>query len=361
MLLNKKITDMKTIITIIISTVAVSCFAQKNTSQLFSYLYKPADVNSCYQATPQLAVTVKKEQSLLVSTNNGTTWDDFTLSLPPNIQIGTTYVKNGGMYLGTADGKMYYNNNVPNSNWELQTIEGKTSEYGITVIAEGKSAMYATVYHEGIYKKVNGTNIWKPIHNELEDKTFYGVIETADGAILVGNNSGIFRTENEGKTWEHVYTKSWAHTFVSGSGILFANNSQGLLRSTDEGKTWEVSLNDEGGYYKTKYIDGYFVAMRIAGTWRTGTKDNQWVNISKDGGNTWQLMNTGNPADTNINDLNKIGDYLISARKTGVSRSKDLGKTWQLLLTPEDNKGMMQFELQQSGDTIFAIIKMGGC
>lgn len=352
---------MKTTISIILSAIAVSGFTQNNTSQLFGYLNsKPADLNSCYQATPLVPLTVKKEQVLFMSTNGGTTWDDLSASLPEGIQVGASFIKNGEMYLGTYDGKIYYKN-VTTDIWESQTIEGKTNESGVTVIAEGKDAMYITIYHEGIYKKVNGSNVWKPIHGELADKTFYGVVETSDGAVLVGTNSGIYLLDAEGKTWQHVYNKSWAHTFVTGSGILLANNSQGLIRSKDGGKSWDLSLDDEGGFYNNKIIDGYFVAIRTSTRNPNHSGKNYWVNISTDGGSTWHVMDSGNPSDHKIDDVIKMGDYWISARRTGVSRSKDMGKTWQLIMSPEDDQEMMRFDLHQSGETLFAIIKLGGC
>lgn len=352
---------MKAIITIQLFAIAITGFAQNTSSQLFSYLnYKPVELNSCYQATPLVPLTVNKEQVLLMSTNGGTTWDDLSTSLPKGIQVGASFIKNGEMYLGTYDGKIYYKN-MSMDTWETQTVEGKTNESGVTVIAEGKDAMYITVYHEGIYKKLHGSNIWKPIHGELNDKTFYGVVETSDGGVLVGTDSGIYLLEAGGKTWQHVYNQSWAHTFVSGSGILLANNSQGLIRSADGGKNWEVSLDDEGGFYNNKIIDGYFVAIRTAGRYPAHYGKNYWVNISTDGGDNWHMMDSGKPSDNKIDDILKMGNYWISARRTGVSRSTDLGKTWQLILSPEDDQAMIRFDLHQSGETLFAIVKQGGC
>ncbi len=320
----------------------------------------PVDNNSCYSASPAIPKTLNEGQILFSSEDGGTTWNDLTNQLPADIQINSSYTKNGEMYLGTYDGKLYHSKNPSTGDWRLQELENQEVFHAVTQITEGKLGLYATVYHQGVYKHISGTHQWKNLNKNLPDKSVYSSAEAPDGSILVVGDLGVFRTTNEGFTWEHVYNDGWVNSIMVCSNNIICNNEFGLMYSTDYGKSWDISLSDQGGHYKTIVVDGYAVAIRIAGP-STGLSNNQWVQLSTNAGRTWQWMDPGKPQDTRITDIAKIGDQLFTSRKAGISRSIDMGKNWQLILAPNMLDGLIQFEMVVSNSTLFVIVKQGGC
>jgi photosystem II stability/assembly factor-like uncharacterized protein len=340
----------------------ISCFAQNSSNFLLANLNPPADINSCYKATPALVMQAKPSQLFFQSTDNGTTWIDLSIGLPDKIDISNTFVKDNKAYIGTRDGKLYCNTNLQTSNWEVQHLEGKDPGGFISGIYDGKSGIYACVIEHGFYRQVEGTDHWKPMHTNLADKNVHAVLETPDGTIWVGCSSGIYQSTDDGNTWNHSYAKGWINGLTYGSKVILANCSDGILRSADNGEHWTCVVNDVAAYYKITVIGEYFIAFREAGPWQSATEYKQSLLLSNDAGNTWQNAAVHQPGGSLIYDLEKVGDYLYASREAGISRSNDLGKTWQLLLAPPaGNTNNAMFQIITSGTQLFAFIRQGGC
>jgi len=352
---------MRHIVILFLSILTTTCFAQTNISSLFNFLNRPVDVTSCYKPTPGVVLHAESGETLFQSTDGGTTWQSLGQELPENLKVSTAFVKEEEIYLGTMDGKFYRGYGPEPLHWDLQEMEGKTSTGPVFGVYAEKSGIYARTYNEGFYRLVPGTNYWKPMHQNLEDKSVYSVVETAEGTLMVASPKGIYESANDGKTWKSIYSDSWVNNLIYKNNTIIANSPQGLIRSDDHGKEWNCVLHDEGGHYNLRVIDGYFVAIRVAGPWNTASQHPASVIVSMDGGNTWHCMATGKPDDTRIYDLVKVGDYLFSSRNGGISRSFDMGKTWQLLITPPVDNDRMIFELMTSGSTLFAYLRENGC
>ena len=347
---------MKNLGILLLCILTTSCFAQNSTTSLFGSFNQPIDITSCYKPTPAIVLHAQPEQILFQSTDGGTTWIDLSKGLPAGTDANAIFAKNGEVYLGTRDGKLYHSIDPQSASWEQQNLEGRSTDGFINGIFTGNSGIYACFLQEGFYRQISGTNNWKPMHENLEDKEVYAAMETTNGTLFVGCSTGIYRSIDEGKTWKQVYSKGWVNALTYSPMGLLANDADGLIRSIDNGDNWNSALPDMAAHYKTSVIDGYLVAIRQT--------SNPLVTVSDDGGRTWKPMNTGNPADKQIFDLEKMGDYLFSSRQGGISRSNDLGKSWQLLLTPPANNNdnnFKVFELVTSGTTLFALMRQGGC
>ncbi len=304
------------------------------------------------------------------SVDGGQTWQDVSAGLPENIEVGGVYDVDGNVYLG-ANGGLYHSTNPPSVEaWEKEVFVGDR----ITHLFSGKTGLYAGIYDHGLFQKIPGTSVWKPMHGALKDKTVRTVFEAADGAIFVGCDSGIFKTVDGGESWKQVFSEVYINSFTAAGDVLICGTFKGLLRSTDAGEHWDWVLTEDGNVQKTERIGGLIVAItRGAGTWQEVAEDPEGManrlRASADGGKTWQRIDEqlssarlrsnlgGNLAPVWIvNDIKQAGDYLFCSLDTGIFRSSDLGQTWELVFP---SYGMKLLQLAVSGKEIYAVSVIG--
>jgi photosystem II stability/assembly factor-like uncharacterized protein len=204
------------------------------------------------------------------------------------------------------------------------------------------------------------------------------VFETAGGAVFIGTDRGLFKTDDNGKTWKHVYSGGWAGNFAESDGILLSTSIRRIIRSTDNGENW--ALVGEGGVtWDVKQIKGGFAAISSS-----STSDTRTLRTSCDGGKTWQPpsdrviragTDAGHPDKVFIESLWRtwndrprvqafqtsiiqVGENFFAVHPGGIFKSSDKGKTWKFLLPSVDGK---VFNVLVSGNVIYAIPSKGGC
>lgn len=243
----------------------------------------------------------------------------------------------------------------------------------ITSISPGRNGSYFSSYGSGIFQEMPGTGIWIPLHNNLKDKTIRTVLETPDGTLLVGCDSGIFKSADGGKTWKQVYNGGMVVNIVTSGNVLIGGGHRGVLRSTDGGEHWESVLNENIMAKNTGLIQDRFVTI-------FGTEDPTKISpegitnrlrVSPDGGKTWQRMEQVQlPVEgmydmderlsqtRDIYDIVQVGEYLFCSFDTGIYRSADQGKTWELVFASTEKRVLSNMTV--SGNVIYAVMG-GGC
>ncbi len=299
------------------------------------------------------------------SADGGQTWQDVSEGLPVNLTVSRVYADEGKILL--SNDKALYRSDVSSIApvWE----DALYFEVGISGFFSGKVGPYFTSYEHGFFKNIPGTNVLIPLHNGLKDKTVRAGLETSDGAILIGCESGIFKSTDEGNTWKQVFFEFGVNSFAEAAGVLICATAKGLLRSTDGGENWERVLSGDGSAWGTAYLNGRFVAItQGAGKW--GDDSPNQLRMSADGGKTWQRMDenlfstqllynrevSDLPAGM-INDLKQVGKYLFCSTNDGIFRTSDWGKNWEPVFT---DSGLKMLQLIVSGNVIYAI-KVVGC
>jgi photosystem II stability/assembly factor-like uncharacterized protein len=206
----------------------------------------------------------------------------------------------------------------------------------------------------------------------LKDKSVRTIFETTDGAVLVGCDSGIYKSTDGCKTWKQVFDGGMILDIVAAKGVLISNGYQGIQRSTDGGEHWENVLNENILVKKSGRIGNRFYAIM-------GTEDprkvipegiTSRVRVSSDGGKTWQRIDASPlPVEgmyrmdarlTDVRDaydLVQAGEYLFGSFDTGVYRSTDQGMTWEQVFS---SNGKTSFKVVVSGKMIYAVM-VGGC
>ncbi len=301
------------------------------------------------------------------SSDGGLTWQDVSAGLPKELGIGCIFAAGGKIFLGSESGLYHTRTGAATPIWENEFFLDKR----ITDIFPGSTGLYTSSYGRGFYKEIQGSNIWIPMHHNLPDNTVLTVLETTDGMLFVGCESGIFKSANDGKTWKQVYDKGQVVSLVVSDGVMVGGGSNGLLRSTDGGENWLSVVTEDGSFRKTGIMQGGFFAIsngkQVIGDPKSRANR---MRTSTDGGKTWQRIDEhlsalryiyGKDKQLSsvqfINDAEQTDGNLFCSLDAGVYRSADQGKTWKLVL-PASRK--MSFNLAISGKMIYAVIA-GGC
>ena len=173
---------------------------------------------------------------------------------------------------------------------------------------------------------------------------------------LIGSAAGgVWKTTDAGDTWSHTTDQLpnlATTTLAMSQGVIYAGtgelvggsigvNGMGIFRSTDEGDTWEAlpSTKNDLRFTNVNRIivnpddPSHIVAATSAyNRNRAQFSDQQqtWIVYSKDGGETWQTALNGPGAITQvIASANNFDIQYAGYTGDGVWKSTDGGQTWQ--------------------------------
>lgn len=206
-----------------------------------------------------------------------------------------------------------------------------------------------------------------------------GVIMTAQGCSIsfrTGGalDGGAFRSNDGGTTWTHVAD---AGTTAKGkpiridnlnvefirldpttsSTVYLSSRGAGLYRSDDSGDRW-TKTGLSSGTYTALAIDPTVPSILYAAAGGVITK-------SSDGGATWTPIYVESKPDRFVTDLAikpTDSSVLLAATNRGdILLSRDYGNTWQLLssLTPVDHISQLLFP-PTNGTTVYALTRTNG-
>jgi hypothetical protein len=215
----------------------------------------------------------------------------------------------------------------------------------------------------GVYEWDVTLETWTLISSsepKLKNVTALGVYATSTFVYLFAGtaNSGLFRSINNGTTWEAIDAglttqEIQSLTLNSQNGSVFVGTAKsGVFRSLDQGNTWEpisAGLTDlEVQSLAMQKSQGVLLASTKSGIFRATDNGNnstetQWEHTNRG------LTNNSVRSLASLRSNNAL--YLFAATRAGVFRSKDQGTNWEpvnqglkstevqaLLVNPEDSK-----------------------
>lgn len=243
----------------------------------------------------------------------------------------------------------------------------------VTGVAGKPNLFYFGATGGGVWRTTDGGRTWENISDGFFGGSI-GAIEVApsdNNVIYVGGGectvrgnvsagSGMWKTEDAGRTWKSVGLKNSRHiprirvhptnadvAYAAVLGDLFkASDERGLYRTKDGGKTWQrIHFVDENVGAVDVCLDPTNPRIIYASFWRVrrtpyslssgGAGSSLWK--STDGGDSWTEItrNEGMPQDTigiigvSVSPAKPDRVYAIVESQTGgVFRSDDGGKTW---------------------------------
>jgi len=286
------------------------------------------------------------------SSDDGQSWQDVSSGLPAKIAVGRVFADGNQVYLASESGLYYRSAALVAPVWAKEFFPDDK----ITNIFPGQNGLYASIYSSGFFKGLPGTGIWMSMHDALKDKTVRSVLETPEGIVFVGCESGLYKSADSGNSWKQVFAETEINSLAMSGDVLVCGITGGMLRSTDGGEHWDRVMTGQGSAYGTKRIEGGFITIADGGRWQDG-KPNKLF-ISTDEGKTWKRIDTGLPLVRDIQDIVQAGNYLFCSTDAGIFRTADSGKTWELVRASTDENET--FNLAVSGRIVYAV-RVFGC
>jgi hypothetical protein len=146
--------------------------------------------------------------------------------------------------------------------------------------------------------------------------------------------------------------------FTISDGIIIAGSIAGIFRSADDGKSWE----------RTLYGDLEARQIRVTGSGLLGLLEqdpavkgvrNTGLYLSADNGLTW--LPFGTPPPGAIYDMDIMGNYIYVVASTGMFRSDDMGAHWKPV-NPATTKSDIFTNLISTGSDLYLLVSNnGGC
>jgi photosystem II stability/assembly factor-like uncharacterized protein len=242
----------------------------------------------------------------------------------------------------------------------------------LDVVEKSPWIIYAAIGPSGVWKSENNGITWAPVF-ERENTVSVGDIAvcqiqpdivwvgtgeaTARNSVTIGD--GVYKSRDEGKTWEHKGLAETRHisriiphpqdpdtVFVAAQGHLWGpNKERGVYKTTDGGLTWtqvlyvnpntgiaDLAIDPENGdiLYAAAWDFQRFPFYFYSGGPGSG------LYRSMDGGDTWERLVKDLPEGT----LGRIGIAvsrsnpdvvyaLIEHEDAGIWRSQDKGDSWE--------------------------------
>ncbi|MEQ1643500.1 MAG: sialidase family protein, partial [Pyrinomonadaceae bacterium] len=262
------------------------------------------------------------------------------------------------------------------------TMGGRVND--IEVPIQDPKVIYAAMASAGILKSVNGGTTWETLFDKEAVATIGDVAVAPSNPQIVwagsgeSNNrqssswgNGVYKSMDAGKTWKNmglektlaiarvvIHPTNPDVVWVAATGNLWgASPERGVYKTTDGGKTWAhvLKVNDDTGATEL-VIDHQSPSVLYAAMYQrrrtvfgfNGSGAHSALYKSVDGGDTWKMVTTGMPYNTenaptprpeNLLETGRISIAVyrkntdivyvtVEHANGGVYRSTDKGETW---------------------------------
>ena len=236
----------------------------------------------------------------------------------------------GTLYVAAGNGLMRVTEQ--GERWKILTGSDVTELLDVAVDRNAPGTVYFT-HSAGIRVTHDGGATWGDASAGLHRKYSQAIRVDAQrsGVLIAGNEEGIFRSEDGGKSWKLAGASGYQVLHVEQSPHdachwLAATEGGGLFASTDCGVTFESNGNLGVGRNISDIAFDPAAPNRIAvAGWGIG------LALSEDRGKTWEFRNTGLPSNSVWSvafDPAAPGLIYASVHEEALYRSQDYGRTW---------------------------------
>ena len=226
-----------------------------------------------------------------------------------------------------------------------------------------------------LFKIDKKTLNYKLVYNETNEKAFYDSMQFWDdkNGIAVGdpteNCMSIVLTKDGGNSWEKIaceylpLSTEGEAAFAASNTNISLGNQKGFIATG--GKEANVLVGSEYGKswkkYKTPIIQGEKMtgifsmdnlsvdtAIIAGGDWSAKQKINKAMAITKDGGNSWQLIEN-NPGYISCVQFIPKTKTLVACSTTGIYYSNNLAESWKKF----SKESYYSFRISKNGEYLY--------
>jgi photosystem II stability/assembly factor-like uncharacterized protein len=278
------------------------------------------------QTTPSTLYAASSQQGVFKTTDAGVSWEEsntglyipFVMSLVSD--NGTPAVVHVASYSGYSRcddvGRLW---------WDFAAL---LPVRDMSIFLTSPSVLYAAAGSYGVYYSKNGGDSWMRFQGPADRDISCVVVDPISGStILVGTDSGVFRSTSLGQSWTQASTDLTNERIrcltidSTAPSIIYAGTDSGIFCSNDLGDSWKKTSDAPlvGSIAVDPHSPTTVYAAGLAG-----------VNRSIDRGVTWELCSdplmirgvTAVTVDT------EKASTVYAGTTEGVFRSEDGGKTW---------------------------------
>jgi hypothetical protein len=138
------------------------------------------------------------------------------------------------------------------------------------VIANGENILVST-YHDGVYRSVDGGISWVQVSDLGQNLVSKFSRSTIDAnklmAAVCSGNKGIWISLDDGATWHQARYSSYPHYAITwgGAETWYASETYKILRTQDDGATWETVYTWEkrADIFNNRYPDSNDISVGI--------------------------------------------------------------------------------------------------
>ncbi len=294
-----------------------------------------------------------------------TALDSLTISSIDTFAVGSsiramTVVDDQTVWFAGSGGMFGYTENGGQT-WTIDSIKMDTFVPHFRSIAVTDSAVHLLCIGSPalLYRSTNKGESWDVVYWEAHPSAFYDAMKFWDNqyGIAMGDPTdgclSVIRTEDGGKSWTKVpcegipdATEGEAAFAASNSNIALAGNMAWMVsggararvyKSADRGQTWQVfdTPIKEGGQMTGIYTAAFLNEQEgiiFGGDWNDMPSNTNNKAITKDGGQTWQLIADGEEPGyrSQVRYIPGTGGKgLIACGIPGISYSLNGGENWE--------------------------------
>lgn len=191
----------------------------------------------------------------------------------------------------------------------------------VTLLARGNT-LFAGTYLGGVFRSTNDGNGWVEAKSGLGDRWITSLAAN-DEYIFAGSfGGGVFRSADNATTWTQMnegLTERTVNALAVKDRMLFVGLDRGIFRSLNQGISWQESEVTPGVFQVNSLLlkdDLVFAAATTGGVYR-----------SINNGANWAAINVG-LGDLQVFKLIERGGALIAGTEYGIYRSTDNGASW---------------------------------
>lgn len=263
---------------------------------------------------------------IYLSSDEGQTWQQTTLSTFATVRNIGKY--EDYIYATTSNGR-YYITRDKGSIWTMVKNEKSSDFINDLYIANGNILMSTD---EGVYQSKDDGITWNSNNTGIKSIWIRAMAANNDYVFVGTADQGVFRTNNGGENWRNVTVgmepgTSFINDLLTVNGAIYINNGNDIFKSIDNGDSWESKYTTSGfeSIGNLTYKDGLFVLVEGTNT----------ILISNDMAETWVSTEISEFSNSGLSAVTLHNDVIFVGTNDGqLFSSNDFGDNWKNVSIP---------------------------
>ncbi len=252
------------------------------------------------------------------SLDGGKTWMPFDNGITPDATVSSFLIMDDKIFASTDYHGLYL---IWGGEKEWKRIDTDLPK-GIdinAISAVGNFLVIGTLHHGIMISKNSGRN-WSDPAVQINNTAIRSLY--AKGTILLaGADNGIYKSLDNGNTWEHIWKGVQVNGFTELNSKIYAALMNGAIMSNDNGSHWKY-VYEPHALHDISTDGERIYAMTLGG----GLKS------SGNSGVTWENANTGlGTLNLYTFEVKRFNKTIFAAQWYGIYASDDWGGSWSLI------------------------------